>query len=135
MFTFKEVTYDINEVRRYEDYVIKFLSHKLNYYTTFSILEYLLSNGIAFYNEFSHHDSKTAIKEKIKKLNKLSFQILNSIVEDINYVNFNHIEIAFSCVVYAREVMKFKTIFHPEFEKIYDLKMGNILKCYHFIAG
>ena len=134
MYTFKEIPYEMNEVRKYEDYVLKFLSFKLNYFTTFSIMETLMYNGIVFNNELSSHESKIILKEKIKKVNKIAFQILSNFVEDINYVNFNHIEIAFACIVFARECLKFKNIFPCEFEHVYNIKMGNILKCYQYIS-
>lgn len=135
MSTFKEVDYELLEVRKYEDYVMKFLSFKLNYFTTFNILEYLILNGIAFNNDFQAGESASGIKDKIKKMNKISFQVLTSFVEDINYVNFNHIEVAFSCITFAREVMRFKAVFHPELEKVYNIKMGNFLKCYHYLSS
>lgn len=124
----------MNEIRRYEDYVIKFLSFKLNYYTTFAILEYILMNGVVFNNEFHSHEDRSAIKDKIKKVNKIAFQLLGNLIEDNNYVNFNHIEVAFACVTFAREVLKFKHVFPVDLEKIYDLKMGNFAKCYQYIA-
>ena len=134
MFTFKEVSYEMNEVRKYEDYVLKFLSFKLNFFTTYNIIELLLCNGVILNNEFSSDENNLVIKEKIKKVNKLAFQVLCNFVEDINYINYNHIEIAFSCVVFAKELMKFKDIFPPELEKIYNLKMGNFIRCYQYIA-
>jgi len=124
----------MNEVRKYEDYVLKFLSFKLNFFTTYNIIELLLCNGVILNNEFSSDENNLVIKEKIKKVNKLAFQVLCNFVEDINYINYNHIEIAFSCVVFAKELMKFKDIFPPELEKIYNLKMGNFIRCYQYIA-
>ena len=134
MFTFKELNYEMNEVRKYEDYALKFLSFKLNYFTTYSILELLLINGIIFNNEFGIDESSSSIKEKVKKTNKLAFQVLSNFMEDLNYVNFNHIEIAFSCAVFAKEIMKFKNVFPLELEKIYNIKMGNFVKCYQYVA-
>ncbi len=137
MFTFKEVPYEMNEVRKYEDYVLKFLSFRLDYYSSFTILEFLLYNGIVFNNEIKltcENESKSSLKEKIKTLNKLTFQILNSSIEEVAYTNFNHIELAFSCVVYARELMKLKNIYPVEFEKVYNIKLCNIIECYKFIS-
>lgn len=68
MFTIKEISYEMNEVRTYEDYVLKFLSFKLNYFTTFTILELILSNGVLFNSEFHVDDSFQSIKDKVKRL-------------------------------------------------------------------
>lgn len=133
MFTFKDVNYEMNEIRKYEDYVLKFLNFKINYYTTCSILEFLLSNGVVFNYEFQD-EILTSIREKVKYVNKLSFKILMNFVEDINYLNYNHIDIAFSCIVLAREILKFKELFPIEFEKVYLLKIGNFFKCYQYLA-
>lgn len=120
MSTFKEIDYDMLEVRKYEDYAIKFLSFKLNYYTSLNILEFLILNGIAFNNDFPNLDSYLTIS-KVKKLNKISFQVLTSFVEDINSINFNHIEIAFSCICFARDALRLKPL-HSELERIYNIK-------------
>ena len=134
MFTFKEVNYEMNEVRKYEDYVLKFLSFKLNYFTTLNVLELILSIGVVFNHEFNHDDSTFIIKEKVKKVNKLAFQILLNFIEDHNYVNFNHIDIAFACAIFAKEILKFKDLFPYELEKIYNLKLGNFYKCFQYIS-
>lgn len=134
MFTFKEVSYEMNEVRKYEDYVMKFLSFKLNFITSFNIIEFILSNGVVFNNEFHYEENPSVIKDRVKKVNKLAFQLLITFVEDSNYINYNHIEVAFSCVVFAKELMKFKDVFPAELEKIYNLKMGNFVKCYQYIT-
>lgn len=133
MLTFKEMTYEMSEVRKYEDYVIKFLSFKLSYFTTYNILEYLILNGTVFSNEINITD-QIYVKDKLRRLNKTAFIVLSNIVEDSNYVNFNHIELAFSCLVFAREVMKLKVPFHTEFERIYNLKQGNIQRCYQYVS-
>jgi hypothetical protein len=134
MSTFKEVSYEMNEVRKYEDYVLKFLSFKLNFFTTFNIVETILSNGVVFNYECSNDDGYSTIKEKVKKVNKLSFQILLGFIEDPAYVNFNHIEVAFSCIVFAKELLRFKEIFPPELEKVYNIKMGNFIKCFQYVS-
>jgi len=135
MFTFKEVSYEMNEIRKYEDYVLKFLSFKLNFYTTFTIIEYLLSNGVIMSNEFHSDENSQVIREKVRRVNKLSFQILINFIEDSSYINFNHIDVAFSCVVFAKELLKFKDVFTPELEKIYNLKMGNFVRCYQYVSS
>lgn len=134
MLTFKEVNYEMNDIRKYEDYVLKFLSFKLNYFTTYSILEYIISNGVIFEKDFKHDESLSSIKEKVKRVNKLSFQILVSYIEDPNYLNFNHIEIAFSCILAAKDMLKFKNIFPIELENIYGLKLGVFAKCFYNIS-
>lgn len=134
MFTFKEVSYEMNEVRKYEDYVLKFLSFKINFFTTYSILEFIMSNGIIFSHEFSSEESMFVMKEKVKKVSKLAFQVLLNFVEDCAYINYNHIEVAFSCAVFAKELMKFKDVFPNELEKVYNLKMGNFVRCYQYLS-
>ena len=130
----KNYFYDCVELRRYEDLVVKFLNYQLNYLTPFSVLEVLLKNGIVFNYELNLGLPINFNKEIIKNTNQLCFKLLSIFVENVLYVGFNHIDIAFSCVIIAKEIMKFKHPFNSELEELYSIKVGNFLKCYNQIT-
>jgi len=131
--SFKDTFYEMKDVRKHEDFVIKFLNFRLSYFTTFSVLEVLLKNGIIFNYELNMDAPKLINKDIIKRVNKVCFKLLTNFAEDINYVIYNHIDIAFSCIVLAKDILKFKETFNPELEALYNLKTGNFAKCYNYL--
>lgn len=133
MFPLKGVNYDMTDVRRYEDYALKFLSFRLNYLTAYYILECFLSNGIIFNYEFKGDEIASSIKDRVLKTYRLSRHILRNFSYQIGFVNYNIIYIAYSCLMLAKELNGFKEPFNVELENLYDIKAGNFFKCYQYI--
>lgn len=133
MHSVKGINFEMTDVRRYEDYVLKFLSYRLNYYTSYTILEFLLNNGIVFNYEFRPDDNFTYIRDKVLKAYKFAIQLLICYSEENAFTNFNNIYLAFSCVVVAKELVGFTHTMNIELEKIYNIKVGNFIKCYQYL--
>ena len=129
------IYYSLNDVRKYEFIVIKLMNFKLDYFTSYYITETILAHGVVFTKELQALnclDPKT-IKDKLKKLYRLSLDINKMFVEDINCLKFNIFDISVTSIVMAKELLKFETAWNPELEHLYQIKQNSLASCYNSI--
>lgn len=127
--------YSLSEVRKYECIVVKLINFKLDIYTSYFLTETMLSHGIVLNTEFvaaGINDPKQ-IKDKLKKLYRLSLDINKLFVEDFNFLKFSQLKIAATSIMIAKELMKFDKGWSFEFENIYMIPKSSLSKCYSTI--
>jgi hypothetical protein len=127
--------YALNEVRKYEGIIIILMNFKLDYFTSYYLLETILSHGVVFTNELTSIElsDKKACKDKLKRLYKLAIDINKLFIEDITSLEYDMFEIAATCVVMSKELMKFEVSWNPELEKLYSLDLNSLSNCYNAI--
>lgn len=129
------ILYQLNEVRKYEIVVSSLIEYKLDHITSYYMTETILSHGIVFTNELQQmnlKDSKS-IKDKLKKLYRLSLDINKMFVEDIVSLKFDNLVIAATSVVMAKELLHFENTWNPELEDLYGIKLDDLTGCYNSI--
>jgi hypothetical protein len=110
------------EIKIYEDYCVKTLNYRLNYFTTYHFVNLFLNNGLVF---------KSEIKEgiDIKQMGGMIISILDILIDDNRYLDFSPLQVAWSIFSIARENYNLEPI-SQVFCKIYGIKAQNILPCF-----
>lgn len=129
------IFYSLNEVRKYEFMVVKLMDFKLDYFTSYYLTETILSHGVIFTHELQKMnltDTKT-IKEKIKKMYRLALDINKMFVEDIQIMKFNALDVSATCIMMAKELLKFDIPWNPELEHLYKIPSKSLNSCYNSI--
>lgn len=127
--------YSLSEVRKYECIVVKLMNFKLDIYTSYFLTETILSHGIVLNTEFTQlgiNDTKQ-IKDKLKKLYRLSLDINKLFLEDISFLKFSQLQIAATSILMAKELMKFDKGWSDELENLYMIPKSSLAKCYSSI--
>lgn len=97
------------------------LDYKLNYFSSYYILEFFLNNGVLFEHE---------ICNDVEYLNSVTTKIINFFLEDIRYLDFSPIHIACAVITLARDLLKIKEPWSNIFTKIYGIKHEDFINCY-----
>ena len=129
------IFYSLNEVRKYEFMVAKLMEFKLDFFTSYYLTETILSHGVIFTYEIQKmglSDAK-AIKEIIKKVNKLALDINKMFVDDISSMKYSSLEIAASSILMAKELLKFDISWNNELVALYGIKADDLNNCYNSI--
>lgn len=89
------------------------------------MLTFLLRNGLL------NHDEK----KDVEKLHSLSNEILQFFIEDENSLEFTPLEIAMSSILLASEIVGGKVCKKVKltFQKVYDVKLENLIPSYGVI--
>lgn len=129
------IFYSLNEVRRYEFMVAKFINWKLDIFTSYYLTETILSHGVIFTYEIEKLGitSSKIIKDTIKKLYRLALDINKMFAEDINSIKFNSLEIAATCIMMSKELLKFETQWNPELQHFLQIDPESLNICYNSI--
>ena len=129
------IYYSLNEVRKYEVIVATLMEFQLDHYTSYYLTETILNHGIVFTSELQQMDIKDgrSIKNKLKKLYRLSLDINKMFVEDPQSIKFCNLTIAATSVVMAKELLKFDKTWNKELELLYKIKHENLTSCYNSI--
>jgi len=135
--------YKLSDVRKWEDFCVKALFFKLDFYTAFDCLDYFLRNGIFFEdemdsqntgNKFTTKNRKTSIEsfrssmscssqpEKAELVNFYANDLLKQFFESNICLQFNPLQIACACVCLTRENFKMKETKSKLFEEIYKIE-------------
>lgn len=130
-----KLLYSLSEVRKYECIVVKLMDFKLDIYTSYLLTETLLSHGIVLNIEFIQAgiNEPKQIKDKLKKLYRLSLDINMLFVEDFNFLKFSQLKIAATSILMAKELLKFEKGWSSEFENLYNIPKSSLAKCYSSI--
>lgn len=131
----KSLLYSMSEVRKYEVIVSMLMEFKLDHFTSYYITETLLAHGIVFTYELQDLNLKDSkhIKEKLKKLYKLSLDINKMFVESIHSLSFNSLEIAITSIIMSKELLQFETTWNKELELFYNINADSLNNCYNAI--
>lgn len=129
------IFYSLNEVRRYEFMVVKLINYKMDIFTSYYLTETILSHGIIFTYEIEKMGitSSRIIKDTIKKLYRLSLDINKMFIEDINSIKFNALEISSTCIMMAKELLKFEVQWNPELQYLLGIDAESLNICYNAI--
>lgn len=129
------IYYNLNEVRRYEFMVAKLMEYKMDIFTSYYLTETMLSHGVVFTYEIESMGitSSKVIKDTIKKLYRLALDINKMFIEDINSLRFNSLEISATCIMMAKELLKFENNFNKELQYAYKIDTDNLVLCYNSI--
>lgn len=129
------IFYSLNEVRKYEFMVVKLMDFKLDFFTSYYTTETILSHGIIFTHELQKMNiiETKIIKEKLKKIYRLALDINKMFIEDISCIKYNALEISATCIMMAKELLKFESCWNPELEHLYKLESKSLNSCYNSI--
>jgi hypothetical protein len=119
--------YDLKDVRKYENHCIKFLDYKLDFFTSYDILTYIINIGL-FFNDEIHSDYP------VEKVFLYAYKLLNHFVFNNLSLKFNPLQIGISIMCLTRERFKFdeeRTDFLLNFygyKKDYFYECMNVIK-------
>lgn len=116
-----QFNFSVEDIKKSECICLKLLKYRININTPYSILQSLLKNGIFFEDEIE--------QERTESIYKSAFSILNNIMEDVRYVDFAPLEIAFCIVSLMREDLRLEK--WPKcFRKIYNFNFEEFMTCF-----
>ena len=129
------IFYSVSEVRKYEFMVIKLLEFKLDFFTSYYLTETILSHGVVFTYEIQKMGIKEAkaIKDIVKKLNKLALDINKIFIENIESMKFSALEIAATSILMAKELLQFEITWNNELKHLYGINSEDLSLCYNSI--
>lgn len=127
--------YSLSEVRKYECIVVKLMEFKLDIFTSYYLTETILSHGVVFTSELSSMGitESRAMKDKIKKVNRLALDINKMFIEDIESMRFSSLQIAATSIMMAKELLKFETSWNLELKHLYRIDGDSLNSCYNSI--
>jgi hypothetical protein len=115
--------------------VVKLMDFKLDIFTSYYLTETILSHGVVFSSEFNSMGitESRAIKDKIKKVNRLALDINKMFIEDIECMRFSSLQIAATSIMMAKELLKFETSWNTELKHLYRIDGDSLNSCYNSI--
>lgn len=118
--------YDIDEMDIIigEIEVLKLLKYKLNYFSSYEILNIFFYNGIVYSGEIINKS-----REFINIVYCFAKKILYDIVHNEHILKFNNLQIAFSVVHLTRKNFGFKNNFFNLIKKFYNIHLNDYKSC------
>lgn len=114
--------YSLKDVRKYEDFCVKQLNYKLDYYTAIDILEHVLSNGFIFSDEILSPCH-------IEKMYKYAYSTLSSFISDSKSLEYDPLHIAFCCVFMTRSNFALELYRMAEINSFYGVDFESYSDC------
>jgi hypothetical protein len=90
--------FTIKDVRKYEDYLIKVLDYKLDYYTPYCITSFFIQHGIVFNDEILLLNGCKPLE-----LEQKCYEVLNLFIQENQFLEYSSIQIALAVVLLVRD--------------------------------
>jgi hypothetical protein len=111
--------YDIKDLIKAEINCLELLEYKVSHFTALFCLDYFLTNGVVWENEFL----------ELNDFYTLCFNILDFFIEDVRFVDFNPLQVSCAVISLARDYCK-KEPWGGLFTKLYGIPMDDFMNCF-----
>jgi hypothetical protein len=120
--------FNIKEVRKYEDAVLKAIDYKVDQVTSYSVLQFFIHHGIVFKDELEIL-FEISPEINIHKIHNYCYEILNFFSYDNKSLDYSPVSIALSCIILCREFYELHPNRTNDLFKTYNLDQESVSEC------